>query len=136
MRDRIDWPYSHRNFCILISGIFPISLKIAKIICIFKKCGRCDVNSYRPVSILPTSVEFLEKIVLDQIYHHFTVSNLFNASLFRFRKQLLTENAVLGLSDHILGKFDNGGYTVATHFHKSTAFDTLDRSIRIRKLRC
>ena len=39
-----------------------------------------------------------------------------------------TESVVLGLSDHILGNFDRGKYTVATFLDLSKAFDTLNRS--------
>ena len=46
--------------CSLICGIFPKNLKIAKIKCISKKGGRCDVNNYKPIWILPA---FLCKIL-------------------------------------------------------------------------
>ena len=64
----------------LKSEIFPNSLKVAKIKCFYKKGGRCDVNNYRHISILPTYGKILEKkTVFDQIYHHFTLNNLFTA---------------------------------------------------------
>ena len=47
-----------------------------------------------------------------------------------------TVRAVLDLSDHILGNFDRGEYTVATFSDLSKTFDTLNRSILICKLRC
>ena len=47
-----------------------------------------------------------------------------------------TESVVLDLSDHTLGNFDRGKYTVTTFFDLSKAFNTLNRSILIRKLRC
>ena len=47
-----------------------------------------------------------------------------------------TESAVLDFSENVLGNFDRGKYTFATFSDLSKAFDTLYRSILIRKLRC
>ena len=75
-------------------------------------------------------------MVFDQVYHLFTVIKLFTAGQFGYRKQMSTENSVLDLSDHIMRNFDRGKITVATFLDLSRAFDTLSRSILIRKLRC
>ena len=47
-----------------------------------------------------------------------------------------TESSVPDLSDKILGNFDGRKYTVAIFLDLSKAFDTLNRSILIRKLKC
>ena len=89
-----------------------------------------------PVSVLPASVKIKKKLVFHQIYHHFTISILFAARHLGFFEQISTESVVLVLSDYILGNFDRGKYIVATFLDLSKAFDTLNRSMIIRKLRC
>ena len=46
------------------SGMFPNSLKIAKIKCNFKKGSRRDFNSYRPILILPAFGKIFEKKIV------------------------------------------------------------------------
>ena len=120
----------------LTSGIFPNRLKIDKIKCIIKESSLCDFNSYRPISNFPAFGEILEIIVFDQVYHDFTVNNLFTEKQFGFRKQMSTESDVLDSSDHILSNFDRGKYTVATFSDLSKTFDTLNRLLLILKSRC
>ena len=46
------------------------------------------------------------------------------------------ESAVSDLSDHAMGKFDEGKHAAATFLDLSKTFDTLDRSILTSKPRC
>ena len=115
----------------LTSGLFPNNLKIAKIKCIFKKGGWWEVNLHGPCSILPAYPRILGKISVDQIYRLFVVKHLFTPD-----KRISSESTVIDLSDHVSGNFCSNKYTVATFLDLSKLFDTLDRSTRIRKLRC
>ena len=51
----------------LKTGVFPESLKIAKVIPIFKQGYRLLCNSYRPISILSALSKIFEKCVLNKI---------------------------------------------------------------------
>jgi len=42
-------------------GIFPDSLKIARVVQVFKKGNNCNVNKYRPISILTSFFKIFEK---------------------------------------------------------------------------
>ena len=46
------------------SGIFPDSLKIAKVLPVFKAGSKTDVNNYRPISILPTKFKVSRRDML------------------------------------------------------------------------
>ena len=50
----------------LSTGIFPDSLKVAKVIPLFKK------DNYRAISILPSISKIFERIIFNQINDHFT----------------------------------------------------------------
>ena len=49
--------------CMLKTGCFPDSPKLAKIIALFKEGERSDPHIYRPVSVLSILAKILEKII-------------------------------------------------------------------------
>ena len=51
-------------------GIFPDSLKIAKVTPTFKSGDKGNVSDYRPISILPVFSKVLEKIMYNKVYNH------------------------------------------------------------------
>ena len=61
---------------------------------------------------------------------------MLSAWQFGFRKQMSTESTVFDSSDHGLGNFERGKYTIAAFLHLSKAFDTLNRSQLNRKIIC
>jgi hypothetical protein len=52
----------------LALGIFPKSLKVARVTPIFKSGDKTCVNNYRPASVLPIFSKILEKIVYKKVY--------------------------------------------------------------------
>ena len=63
-----------------VSGCFPDSLKLAKVIPLYKSENKKLVTNYRPISVLPVFSKILEKLMHIRLYE-FLDSNL-----------LLTEN--------------------------------------------
>ena len=51
-------------------GIFPNSLKIAKVTPTFKSGAKDNVNNYCPISILRVFSKVLERIMYNRIYNH------------------------------------------------------------------
>ena len=51
--------------------IVPQAWKRATVVPLHKKGDRCDINNYRPVSLLNTSGKLMEKIVFKYIYNFF-----------------------------------------------------------------
>ena len=45
----------------LLNGVVPEGMKIAKVIPLYKKGDKLDVNNYRPISLLTTLSKILEK---------------------------------------------------------------------------
>ena len=58
--------------------IFPDSMKIAKVVPIFKKDDKSLMNNYRPISVLPALSKVLEKVMHRQITDYFNANNLFS----------------------------------------------------------
>ena len=119
----------------LSTGIFPDSLKIAKITPIFKKENPHLTDNYRPISLLPSISKVFEKNVYNQIYEYFTENKLLYESQYGFRKFHSTELAALEMSDKITTHLDQGKIPLAIFLDLSKAFDTIDHTILIDKLR-
>ena len=59
----------------LSTVIFPDSLKVAKVIPLYKKGDKALFDNYRPISILPSISKIFERIIFNQINDHFTSHN-------------------------------------------------------------
>ena len=119
----------------LCTGIFPESLKIAKIIPIFKKENPHITDNYRPVSLLPILSKIFEKVVFIQVYEYFTENDLLYKSQYGFRKLHSTELAALEFADKIVSNLEKGKLPLAIFLDLSKAFDTIDHTILLEKLR-
>ena len=54
----------------LLTGIYPSDWKLAKVTPIFKNGSKCDLNNYRPISVIPAVAKIFEKIIYDQLYNY------------------------------------------------------------------
>ena len=119
----------------LTNGIFPDTLKIAKIIPLFKKGDKTLLENYRPISILPAISKIFERIMFNQIHNHFSMHNLFYSGQYGFRANHSTQFAALELIDRITQYLDQGNMPITIFMDLSKAFDTLNHDILIYKLK-
>ena len=76
-----------------------------------------------------------ERVLFNQLYQYLDVNNLLFDSQYGFRKQHSTELAALKLIDRIHKNMDNGLTPVSIFLDLSKAFDTLDHTILLSKLK-
>ena len=69
----------------LSTSIFPDSLKVAKVIPLYKKDDKALFDNYRPISILPSISKIFERIIFNQNNDHFTSHNLYSDGQYGFR---------------------------------------------------
>ena len=119
----------------LITGVFPDLLKIARVIPLYKKDDKTAVDNYRPVSLLCAISKVFEKVAFNQLYTYLKNNNILYKGQYGFREQHSTELASLELTDRILMDLDNKKNPVTVYMDLSKAFDTLDHSILLQKLR-
>ena len=73
------------SFCAIFNrsintGIFPTDWKCSKVIPLFKKGERRDLNNYRPISIIPVVAKVFERIIYNQVYAFLVDNNLLTSS--------------------------------------------------------
>ena len=118
----------------LQTGIFPSSLKIAKVLPFYKKGDNQLFNNYRPISLLPVISKVFERAVFNQLYDYCTKNNIFYNSQYGFRKAHSTELACLEYIDKVLHDLDKKHMPISIFIDLSKAFDTLDHKIMLHKL--
>jgi len=118
----------------LETGTVPKSLKLAKIIPIYKSKDKSLMSNYRPISLLPSISKILEKIVHHRVYKFCTNQGILYNSQYGFRPNHSTINAVTHFMADIITAIENNQCTVAVLLDLSNAFDTIDHNILLRKL--
>jgi hypothetical protein len=119
----------------LHNGIFPQKLKIAKVIPIYKKDDPHLPNNYRPISLLPAISKVFEKVAHKQLQNYFSNNDLFYNHQYGFREGYSTELALTEFIDRLNHILDKNETPFAIYIDLSKAFDTLDHTILLSKLR-
>ena len=119
----------------LVSGIFPSNFKIAKIMPLQKEPNNCYIDNFRPISLLPCISKIIEKCVFDQVFEYFEKNKLLNESQYGYRKAHSTELACLEIVDRIHKQLDDHETPFCIFMDLSKAFDTIDHTILLKKLR-
>ena len=89
-------------------GIFPDSLKIAKITLIFKSGDKDNVSNYRSISILPALSKVLERIMYNWVYNSLDSKGFLYEKQFGLQRNNSTEHAIIQLTRDIKDSSEKG----------------------------
>ena len=117
------------------NGICPDELKIARVIPIYKSGDKTIVSNYRPVSVLPIFSKIIERLMYDRLISFINRHNLIYEHQFGFRKNYSTNMAIITMFDNILNSINKGEYVLGVFLDFSKAFDTVNHSILLDKLK-
>ena len=121
----------------LEEGKFPKALKHSIVTPIIKdrKADQNDFKVYRPVSNTPFLGKLIEKVVLQQTTTHLETNGLFAKYQSGYRKHHSCESAMFRVMNDIMKAKKHGKSTVLVLLDLSAAFDTIDHTILLNRLR-
>ena len=93
-----------------------------------------DYKNVRPVSNLQFVSKVTERAVFDQLYKHLEGIDLYPVFQSAYRKQHSTVTALLRVVNDILHNMNRQHVTLSVLLDFSSAFDTVDHDIMIRRL--
>ena len=114
----------------LIQDIVPDDLKAARVVPIFKKNDKTEVENYRPLSILSIISKVFERVVYDQLVTYLDKRKLFYDLQSGFRTKYSTDTCLIHLTD--FKKYFKWIGMVLLDLEK--AFETVHHTILIAKL--
>ena len=123
------------NLSISLS-LFPDDCKIAKLKPIYKKEAKTKPKNYRPISLLPLLSKIIERIIHNQTQEFLDKNNILYKYQSGFRKHHSTDTCLSYLTDKVKIGFEEGLFTGMVLIDLQKAFDTIDHSILLEKMRC
>ena len=117
----------------LLNGNFPEVLKCAEVTPIFKKSDCLNKENYRPVSVLSSMSKVFERIMYSQINEF--MENKFSNYLTGFRKGHNTQHTFMVMIEKWKKSLDKNLKIGVIFMDLSKAFDTLNHSLLLEKLK-
>ena len=106
-------------------GIFPGNLKLAKVVPIFKKWNKLNMNNYRPISLLTCLSKIFEKVIFHRFTDFFNKQSVLGFNQYRFRANRSTTHAILDIITEMYDNINNKIYSGLVTLDLTKACDTV-----------
>ncbi len=115
-------------------GIFPQSLKIARVVPIYKEGSKTEVSNYRPISLLSSFSKIYEKLMHKRVLDFVDSNGSLFEMQYGFRPGRSCEHALLNAQNTILDSLSKNQISLLLLIDFSKAFDLVEHSILLKKL--
>ncbi len=115
-------------------GVYPVDMKIAKVIALYKKGSHVLPDNYRPISLLSIFDKIFEKLLCRRLLKYLELNNYIYKFQFGFRNKHSTTFALIDCVDNLRYLLDNENYVLGLFVDFRKAFDTVDHEILLNKL--
>uniref|UniRef100_A0ABD2XH34 Reverse transcriptase domain-containing protein n=1 Tax=Trichogramma kaykai TaxID=54128 RepID=A0ABD2XH34_9HYME len=116
-------------------GVFPTAWKSASVVALAKVPSPATPSDTRPIFLLPEISKVLERLAHAQLMDYLSRHNMLDTSQHGFKSAHSTQTALLELTDAVRGAIEKKKITLLVSFDFSKAFDTIDHTLLIEKLR-
>ena len=116
------------------SGLYPKSLKIARVTPLFKSGNKSVADNYRPISVLPQINKIFEKIIHERMVSFEKQHKLLNNCQFGFRKGHSTSHGITHVNEQIIKHLEKKKVCALLFVDLKSAFDTVNINILLKKL--
>jgi hypothetical protein len=130
----ISFPLSNIINLSFTKGRFPSTLKLSKVIPVFKKGSPLESSNYRPISLLSNIEKIFEKLMHSRLLSFLDSHSIIYCRQYGFRKSHSTIHALINIVERIRQCIDKGHAAVGVFVDLTKAFDTVDHSILLSKL--
>jgi hypothetical protein len=130
----ISFPLSNIINLSFTKGRFPSTLKLSKVIPVFKKGSPLESSNYRPISLLSNIEKIFEKLMHSRLLSFLDSHSIIYCRQYGFRKSHSTIQALINIVERIRQCIDKGHAAVGVFVDLTKAFDTVDHSILLSKL--
>ena len=92
-----------------MSGVFPLVLKTAKVILVFKKESKLNYSNYRPIFLLSNVEKIIEKRMGKRLYTFLNNNNIIYSLQLGLGQQYFTSHALINMSENKVRKVLDDG---------------------------
>ena len=102
---------------------------------IYKAGYSSDISNYRPISVLPCFSKILERLMYNRLYKYLKENNILYEKQFDLQSGYSTNDAIVQLVDKIFYSFEKEQFALGGFIDLPKAFDTVDHSTLLKKLK-
>ena len=127
-------PLTHLINLSIVREDFPIELKLAKVLPIYKSEEEHFTQNYRPISVLPYFSKIYERVIYNYLMQYINSNDILYDKQFGFRKVHSTSHAIITLVEKVSKALDTGKIVVGVYLDIPKAFDCVRHSTLLDKL--